>query len=181
MTKRILIVDNHSKHTAKITHLFSGNDISLCDGDNFKPEEAELFDLIVFSGGSHVCAADRTKKAYELEIDFIRKAKKPVVGICLGCQLIAKAFGGKLAKLQEKRYGIYEITMNGKQFNVFESHGYTIDKLSNELDLIAKSDTGPEIIKHKTKPIYGFQFHPEVFPRKTAGKKLLISVVKTIL
>lgn len=177
---KILIVDNHSVNTKKLVHLFAGFDISVCDCDSFSPEKTENFDLVVLSGGSHVYAAENTKKAYDTEIDFIKTTKKPIIGICLSCQLIAKAFGGTLEKLEEKKHGIFEIKLGKKSYNVYKSHKYAIDKLPPQLELIAESETGPEIIKHKTKPVYGFQFHPEVFPRKTDRKKLFLSIVKEL-
>ena len=164
---KILIVDNHSKNSSKIPRLFAGHNVSVCDCDNFNIEKTKDFDLVVLSGGTHVSAAESTKKAYGLEVEFIKTTKKPVIGICLGCQLIAKAFGGKLGKLEKRSHGIYEIKRGETSYKVYESHKYAIQKLPPQFDLIAKSETGAEIIKHKTKPIYGFQFHPEVFPRKT--------------
>lgn len=175
---KILIVDNHSSHTSRLVRLFSGSEVEVLDCDSFSAEKANNYDLIVLSGGSHVCAAENTKKAYEEEIDFLRKTSKPVIGICLGCQLIAKAFGGKLKKLDKKCHGINEIKLRKRSYKVYESHKYVIDKLPSGFELIASSDAGPEIIKHKTKPIYGFQFHPEVFPRKSEGKKLFIKILK---
>lgn len=178
--KKILIVDNHSKNSAKLPRIFSGFDISICDCDNFSSEKAAEYDIVILSGGSHVFAAERTKKAYALEIEFLKETNKPVIGICLGCQLIAKAFGGTLKKLDEKKHGIFEIVYGKKSYKVYESHRYAINELPIQLDLIARSETGAEIIKHKTKPIYGFQFHPEVFPRKTDGKELFFLILKEI-
>ncbi len=178
LMKRILVVDNHSKHTAKIARLFSGCSINVCECENFDPEKAETFDLVIFSGGSHTYAADNTKNAYVAEIEFINNATKPVVGICLGCQLIAKAFGGSLSKLDEKINGICDIEFSGKKYRVYESHRYVIHDLPPELSVIGYSDTGPEIIRHQTKPIFGFQFHPEVYPRRSDGKTLFWKIMK---
>ena len=181
MQKKILIVDNHSVHIEELKRLFGGYEIDVCDCDDFTTEKAADFDVIMLSGGSHVFAADQTKKAYEVEIDFIHNTEKPVIGICLGCQLIAKAFGGTLKKLETGCHGINEIEMENRKYQVFESHNYGIDTLPNELKIIAKSVVGTEIIKHKTKEIYCFQFHPEVHPRKTDGKKIFYKIVSEIL
>lgn len=181
LKKKILIVDNHSKRMKELTRLVAGHDVSVCDCDNFTSKKAENFDLIILSGGSHVYSADNTKKAYTAEIDFIRETMKPVIGICLGCQLIAKAFGGTLEKMKEKSRGILEINFAGKSYSVFESHKYTIKSLPSCINVIAESETGSEIIQHESKPIYGFQFHPEAYPRKTAGKKLFRFILKEVL
>ena len=181
LMKRVLVVDNHSKHTAKIARLFSGDSVGICQCENFEPEKAERFDLVVFSGGSHTYAADNTKNAYATEIEFIKNTIMPVVGICLGCQLIAKAFGGSLSKLDEKINGICDIEFSGKKHKVYESHKYVIHDLPPELSVIGHSDTGPEIIRHQTKPILGFQFHPEVYPRKSDGKTLFWKIMKDIV
>ncbi|MFA6963500.1 MAG: gamma-glutamyl-gamma-aminobutyrate hydrolase family protein [Patescibacteria group bacterium] len=181
MFKKILIVDNNSKHTAKIAKLFSGDEISICKCEDFESDKAETFDLVVLSGGSHTYAADNEKNAYSAEIEFIKQTKKPLIGICLGCQLIAKAFGGKLTKLAEKQSGILEIAKSVKKYEVFESHKYAISEMPDELETLAESETGPEIIRHRARPTFGFQFHPEVFPRKTDGKKLFDQVIAQVI
>lgn len=177
---KILVVDNHSRHINRIARLFPDKEVITQDCDDFSSESAKDFDMVVLSGGSHVYAAENVKKAYEIEIEFIKTTEKPVIGICLGCQLIAKAFGGSLEKLEDKKSGIYEITFQSRKYKVYESHRYTIKSLPEELQILASSETGTEIIKHKSKEIFGFQFHPEVFPRKTDGKKLFDKVINKL-
>jgi carbamoylphosphate synthase small subunit len=45
---------------------------------------------------------------------------------------------------------------------------------------LANSIEGIEIIKHKDKPIYGFQFHPEMFPNLSDGDELFANIVKIV-
>ena len=178
---KILIIDNHTKNLTKLVRLFKDFQVDVIDCDNFSIQKTSDYDIIILSGGTHVSAAESTKKAYELETFLIKKINKPIIGICLGSQLIAKAYGGKLKKLEKKSHGIIELTYKTRTYKVCESHKYAIEKLPKQLQLLGKSSIGPEIFKHKIKPIYGFQFHPESMPRKSDGKKLFFKVLKTIL
>lgn len=47
------------------------------------------------------------------------------------------------------------------ELSVYESHRWGITDLPNELEELARSKDGIEIFRHKTRPVYGFQFHPE--------------------
>jgi anthranilate/para-aminobenzoate synthase component II len=70
--------------------------------------------------------------------------------------------------------------LDKKDYMVFEAHKYAITTLWKEITWIAKSKYGYEIIKHKTKPIRWFQFHPEADMKHTEGKKILQEVLDLI-
>ncbi len=103
------------------------------------------------------------------ELRLIRECPSPLLGICFGAELIAVAYGGTLRDTGHKEKGIYDISVLvddplflGKQsFRAYEAHRWTIDHITDDLELLASSAIGPEIIRHRTKPQYGFQFHPE--------------------
>ena len=65
----------------------------------------------------------------------------------------------------------FDISPNIK---VYESHRFAIDKVSEDIEILATSDDGIEIFKHKNKPIYGLQFHPEIFINKTQGREIFL-------
>lgn len=101
----------------------------------------------------------------------------PILGICLGHQAFGLVFGGKIEKLEIPLHGkTSEITVTGKnsilfkdmpeKFNVMRYHSLYVseENLPEELTVTAKSDDGIIIaLEHKTKDIYGIQFHPESF------------------
>ena len=101
----------------------------------------------------------------------------PILGICLGHQAFGLVFGGKIEKLEIPLHGkTSEITVTDKnsilfkdmpeKFNVMRYHSLYVseENLPEDLTVTAKSDDGIIMaLEHKTKDIYGIQFHPESF------------------
>lgn len=105
-----------------------------------------------------------------------------------GLRLIAYAFGVQLSLMPAVEHGLISITptstdplfQNIKNFEVYESHRWVVKELPSILIPLATSRDGVEVFKHATKPIYGFQFHPEMFPDKTAGHIIFANLLKEI-
>ncbi|MDR1384007.1 MAG: glutamine-hydrolyzing GMP synthase [Planctomycetaceae bacterium] len=100
----------------------------------------------------------------------------PVLGICYGMQVLAELFGGTVEPSSEKEYGraTLELTETGKASPFFRntppiqqvwmSHGDHVTKIPAEFELLAASSSCPiGAMKHRKKPFYGVQYHPEVF------------------
>lgn len=96
----------------------------------------------------------------------------PIFGICMGQQLIAKAFGAKSFKMKFGHRGanqpVKDLT-TGKVHITSQNHGFTIDKESLkatdlELAQINLNDGTPEGVSHKELPLYCIQYHPEATP-----------------
>ncbi len=176
---KVLLVDNGSNLLNKLQELIPGSEVTVGFGD-IKSLDSNNFDLIVLSGGGkHNILFE--EDSFGEEISIVRSGK-PVIGICFGCELIARAFGGELVELPENQKGIYEIEILDKTFGsgsikVYEGHRWAISKIPDEFEVLAKSETGPEIIKHKTLPIYGLQFHPENMVDKTVGDELFMKLL----
>ena len=88
-----------------------------------------------------------------------------LLGICSGMHIIGSIFGGKLIQNLEigmtKSETLEENEICNGQFEVYNIHTKSIDELPN-FTIIAKNDNNSQIIKHKTKDIFGVSFHPEV-------------------
>lgn len=109
-------------------------------------------------------------KEQELIRDAI-KNKVPVLGICLGSQLIAQAAGGNVYKGSKKEIGWYNVTLNhngqndlfkdikSKTMRVFQWHGDTYD-LPSTATIMASSELYPQAFRIGT--AVGIQFHLEV-------------------
>ncbi len=103
---------------------------------------------------------------------YVKKIDLPVLGICLGHQVMAKAYGGKVKTGATGGYAAVEIEIleeddilkgMGKRMKVWASHADEVSSLPPEFTRLARSGICEvEAMKHKTKPLFGVQFHPEV-------------------
>ena len=106
----------------------------------------------------------------------------PVLGICYGLQLIAHTLGGKVEPGERREYGPATIHITDKtgifhkmptRIPVWMSHGDHVTKLPTRFQGIAATPNAPyAAIRHRTKPIFGIQFHPEV-SHTPRGKEIL--------
>ena len=99
----------------------------------------------------------------------------PILGICLGHQAIGMNFGGKIKRLENPLHGkTSEITVLSensvlfknlpKKFKVMRYHSLYVDDIPETLEVTAKSEDGVAMaVEHKSKNIFGIQFHPESF------------------
>ena len=97
----------------------------------------------------------------------------PILGICLGHQAIGMNFDGKIKRLENPLHGkTSEITVLSensvlfknlpKKFKVMRYHSLYVDDIPENLEVTAKSEDGVAMaVEHKSKNIFGIQFHPE--------------------
>ena len=97
----------------------------------------------------------------------------PILGICLGHQAIGMNFGGEIKRLENPLHGkTSEITVLSensvlfknlpKKFKVMRYHSLYVDDIPETLEVTAKSEDGVAMaVEHKSKNIFGIQFHPE--------------------
>ena len=135
-----------------------------------KKKDIDQFDLFIFHGGKQ--SANSKSKAILYEYKFlnnIMKQNKPIVGICLGAQLIARIYGSKISKSKNKLFECgykknlkinNKVFKNNLSFLQFHTEGISYNK---NMELLAKGILyDVDSFKIKRKNIYGFQFHPEV-------------------
>lgn len=107
--------------------------------------------------------------------DVVETVKKlidsgiPVLGICLGHQLISLALGCNTKRLKFGHHGgnhpVKDIK-TGRVYITSQNHNFVVCDLSDDVEatFINVNDGSIEGIKHKTKPVYSVQFHPEASP-----------------
>jgi anthranilate synthase/aminodeoxychorismate synthase-like glutamine amidotransferase len=170
----IFIVDNYDSFTYNLVQAMGklDPDVVVARNDRFVPEEAlaRRPDAIVVSPGpGRPESAGRT-------IETIRLSEErgiPLLGVCLGHQAIAAAHGGVVERAPEPRHGkTSRVAHEGTGLfaglpNPFEAGRYHSlivreEGLPGELEVTARSDDGLVMgLAHRSKPVFGVQFHPE--------------------
>ena len=112
-------------------------------------------------------------------LDLIKAAPEdmPIFGVCLGHQCIGQAFGGEIVRAEKIMHGKLSHIKHGgdgvfdnlpNPLTVTRYHSLVIapDSMPDCLDIAAQTDDGIIMaVKHKTRPVYGVQFHPASPPR----------------
>jgi GMP synthase (glutamine-hydrolysing) len=187
----ILIINNGSQYT----HLIKRNcrdldfEAEIINNKEFSYSEFEKLaaeskvEKIILSGGpSSVTAGDNGISEEIVKRIGNGKIGVPILGICFGHQLIAHALGGKVEKGKSAEYGIAKITIDDedevlreipKEINAWVSHFDEVKKMPADFVALAHSDTCKvEAMRHRTKKIFGLQFHPEVWHTEN-GERIL--------
>lgn len=170
----ILFIDNYDSFVYNLYQAAAqvDPDIRVVRNDEITVEEALALspDSIILSPGP-----GRPEQA-GICIDLIRAAKGriPILGICLGHQAIACAFGATVGHAKELMHGKTSFLTDVKEDLIFQGisapiqvaryHSLSIEEgtLPEELYVTARTEDGEIMaVSHKGYPIYGLQFHPE--------------------
>lgn len=182
MTEKILILDFGSQFTQLIARAVREANV-YCEIIPYnKPFEFEPELKGIILSGSPFSVNENNAPDVDVQT-FISKV--PVLGICYGAQLTAKSFGGLVAKSNKREYGRAILQLKKEdvllkdvspQSHVWMSHSDTIKELPEGFELLADTESIPVAAFKKngteTNPLYGVQFHPEVYHSKE-GKKIL--------
>ena len=171
----ILVLDFGGQYCHLIGRRIRENDVySEIVPHDISPEEvsalSQKFNVkgLIFSGGpSSVYESDAPKLHPRiLEVNL------PILGLCYGHQLLAQITGSKVEPATCKEYGIAQVTIDNpvgileglnNSEQVWMSHGDTVFAPPPEIESLAHTENCPvAAFRHKTKPIYGLQWHPEV-------------------
>ncbi|HJQ81197.1 MAG TPA: glutamine-hydrolyzing GMP synthase [Lacipirellulaceae bacterium] len=117
----------------------------------------------------------------------------PVLGICYGMQLMCQSLGGRVQSHAVREFGRAHLTVNANAKNAHElfagvpqetevwmSHGDQVDAVSDNFVPLARTKTCPlAAVKHRARPLYGLQFHPEV-THTPDGKTILANFISKV-
>ena len=168
----IALIDNYDSFTFNLRHLVLelGVNVDVLKNDTFELEELTSYDGILLSPGPGL-----PQEAGKL-LDTIRTYadKKPILGVCLGEQAIAEAFGGELVNLNQVYHGIQSEITCLKHDTIFHNllnkilvgryHSWVVSphNFPDCLEVTATSKEGHIMgIRHRFYPVEGIQFHPE--------------------
>ena len=169
----ILVIDNYDSFTYNLVHYLNelGGETLVRRNDALSVQEAlgMKADAVLLSPGP--C----TPNEAGICLPLLRGAPEdlPILGVCLGHQAIGQAYGGEVVRAKAIMHGkTSEIHHDGKglfkglpnPFTATRYHSLAVSRetLPDELEVTAWTDDG-EIMgfQHKTRPVYGVQFHPE--------------------
>ena len=181
---KILLIDNYDSFTYNLYHyllsLKCKVEVIRNDKINSKEILKKKYKKIVISPGP----GTPNQAGNCLKIVKSLSKKIPILGVCLGHQVIGQAYGakiinakklmhGKTSKIAHIRTGIFKGLKNNLEGTRY--HSLIIDKktLSNSLEITAETEDGLIMgVQHKLYDIHGVQFHPESIKTKL-GMKIL--------
>jgi len=172
---KILLVNNNTVHLKELTDSLAGHEVEIQNyqpGIRFHDEDKDL--IILSGGGGEGLEIDDMYLAghlwYEDQMEFVKRTSKPVIGICMGFEVIARAFGAPVKQMPSLLEGFYNFNTTAKgqkmlglaNLEQFEAHRWHVPYVpEDEFEILAESESGVEIIKHKWRKIIATQFHPE--------------------
>ena len=186
---KILLIDNYDSFTYNLYHYLSALKTKVEVYRNDKINSTDIikkrFDRIVISPGP----GNPNQSGNCLKIVKEFHSKLPILGVCLGHQIIGQVFGskiiqakklmhGKTSRIISKKTGILENLP--KNFEATRYHSLIIDKktLSKHLEITAETKDGLIMgVKHKKHNVHGVQFHPESIKTKL-GIKILKNFIR---
>lgn len=176
VVKRILVIDNHDSFVYNAVQLLREapgvEAVEVCRNDRLDLGALGHYDGIVLSPGPGVPAeAGMLLRA----IGVIVRERIPALGICLGHQALAEAFGAALEQLGAPLHGhataLCDVDFSDPLFRGLEPplvvgryHSWTVVRRSLPEELIVTScDERGEVmsLRHRFLPLHGVQFHPE--------------------
>ena len=184
MTEKILILDFGSQYTQLIARAVREANV-FCEILPFhQPFEFEPGLKGIILSGSPFSVNDELAPAVSIK-NIVNKV--PVLGVCYGAQLMAKQFGGRVEKSNKREYGRALLHKKKddlllkdviEKSQVWMSHADSILELPTDFELLATTESIPIAAFRKIAngtqdfPLYGLQFHPEVY-HTVEGKKIL--------
>lgn len=184
----IVMIDNFDSFTYNLVQYFAdlGENVNVYRNDAITVKELEEIspNYIVISPGP----SNPSNAGVSLEVIRYFAGKVPILGVCLGHQAIAQAFGGKVESARHLMHGkTSDISHDGKTLfqgmpavlNVARYHSLIVNPdLPEELEVTAWSSDGEVMgLRHKKWSIEGVQFHPESIITPS-GKQILANFLQ---
>jgi anthranilate synthase component 2 len=170
---KILVFDNYDSFTYNLVHAVKKLgflDVEVHRNDKIGLDEIKRFDKIILSPGPGV----PSESGILLDVIRTYAPSKPILGVCLGEQAIAEAFGGTLINLPEVHHGVtseIEVIEEDILFNNLPSklivgryHSWAAERetLPSCLKITAVDEAGMIMaLAHREFDVRGVQFHPE--------------------
>jgi len=180
---KIEIIDNGSIYISKLHHLLAGREIHKAPGKNSLIVHPANGSVILSGGGGIPIVGN--EGVFQSQMDLIKNTEIPLIGICLGAELIAYTYGVKLNYSKHRTKGlvkIYPVKQHSifagiSEYTVYENHKWAIPYLPDDFEILAMSERGIEVFRHKKKPLFGLQFHPELIDGDNCGAQIFNNIL----
>ncbi len=186
---RLLLIDYNIEHLDRLQSVCSGHELTAIPADRLTETDTAGYDALVLAG-SYRHSAEWEPDNHRAELELIRSANRPLLGICLGFELVCSAYGGRpgeLAGMSAKAAGASVVTPTADGARIFqgtdpirvgETYRWIVDEVPRDLVVLARSDSGVEAVRHKTSPTYGLQLFPEDFTYTSDGKLVFCNILE---
>ena len=187
---KIILIDNYDSFTFNLFHYLSSlnTNVDVVRNDKITSKKIlkKRYDKIVISPGP----GNPNQSGNCLEIVKSLHKKLPILGVCLGHQIIGQVFGSKIIQARKIMHGKTSNIISKKNgilknlpqiFEATRYHSLIIDKktLSKDLEITAETNDGLIMgVMHKEYNIHGVQFHPESIKTKL-GIKILKNFINS--
>ena len=186
---KLLVIDNYDSFTYNLVQLFGEMDVDL----TVKRNDEISIDEIKKLKPDRICISPGPGRPEDAGIssDLICELgpRVPILGVCLGHQCIAQAFGGevvraerlmhgKTSQIHHQLRGVFKDLPEPLEATRYHSLIVRRESLPDSLVITAETDDGEIMgLQHRQFPIHGVQFHPESI-LTTEGRKLLANFLR---
>jgi len=183
---KILVLDNYDSFTYNLVQYIERvlkRAVDVKRNDQLRLEEVAVYDKILISPGPGI------PNEAGICLDLIKEygASKSILGVCLGHQAIAEAYGGSITNLSKVYHGLTgqmkqlvddEYLFSGvpTEFDAGRYHSWVVehDTLPRDLEITVENDEGYIMaIRHREHDVRGVQFHPESVLTEYGGMMIL--------
>jgi len=187
--KKIILIDNYDSFTFNLYHYLSSIKVKVevIRNDQITSKEIvkKRYNKIVISPGP----GNPNQSGNCLNIVKSLYKEIPILGVCLGHQIIGQVFGSKIVQAKKLMHGKTSMIISKKTgilknlpktFEATRYHSLIIDKksLTKDLEITAETKDGLIMgVRHKKYHVHGVQFHPESIKTKL-GIKILKNFIK---
>ena len=168
----VLLIDNSSDTFVELQEIVmrAGHSVTSITYREIPLYPADAYQLVILSGGWWYDDEVELLREYAEELELIRTCPVPLLGICIGMQLMHVALDRAVPLLDEPQSGRKDIAVTEAgmraglppRMQVHKNHTRGIIEADPIFEVLAMSPGHVEIMQHRERPMLGVQFHPEI-------------------